>query len=207
MQITALNQGIKDKERVNVFIDGNFRIALDKTTLAQEKLFVGMTVDSKLLERLKDLDAYNLVSRKILSWVLLKPRSSKEISDKVKKIVSTRSSSSFDKNIDTPTLIEFVIGKLSEYDFNDKTFGKWWVENRHSQGKYGKNRVYAELLKKGVNSRLAKELVNSYYLNDTALAKSLLQKKYGVSSIKDIKDFKLRSKAYRLLVSKGFSIV
>lgn len=207
MIITALNQGIKDKERVNVFIDGSFKMALDKSTLTQENLFVGKEVQSELFERLKDLDTYNLIARKVLNWSLSRPRSSKEIADKVQKIISNRNSNSLNQNIDIKTLTEFVINKLNEFGINDRAFGIWWVENRHSQAKYGRNRILAELTKKGINSSLAKELLNTYFEDDSEIAKNLLNKKFGVNSVKEIKDYKIKAKAYRFLVSKGFKAI
>jgi len=207
MQITALKQGIKDKERVNLFVDGSFKIAIDKATLTQEMLFVGKVVDKTFLEKLKNLDTYNLITRKLISWTASRPRSSREIADKIKMIVNNRNSNSFNNQIDTNLLIEHVVNKLKDFDITDSKFGIWLIENRHSQGKYGKQRIQSELVSKGLSSSLAKELLNEHYIEDTNIAIKLLEKKFGVVSVKDIKDPKLKSKAYRFLITKGFKVI
>lgn len=207
MKITGLNQAIKDKERVNVFIDGEFTVALDKNTITQELLFVGKEIDSDYLIKLKDIDSYNLISRKILSWALSRPRSFGEVKEKINKIISNRKSTSFNANLNKEDLYKYIADKLDKNSINDTTFAAWWIQNRVAQGKYGKARINSELIAKGVNSAIVKRLLNEYYPEDTATVENLLVKKFGVTSIKDIKDAKIRARAYRYIVSKGFRVL
>lgn len=207
MQISALSQGKKDKERVNVYIDGEFFMALDKDTLVQEKLFVGKEVDQQYVNSLKDTDTYNFVSRKIINWSLLRPRSSKEIEEKILKLIRKRDSSSFNKDVDIKSLTEFVIEKADKIGVNDDTFGKWWVSQRKLQKKYGEKRVYMELIKKGLTPAHSKKLLKDFGKDSSNTASELLKKKFNVSSIKEITDYNQKAKAYRYLVSRGFKPV
>jgi len=204
MQVTALSQAIKDKERVNVFVDGEFFLALDKNTIIQEKLFVGKELDGTYIQKLKDIDSYNLVFRKVLNWAISRPRSTFEVKEKINKIILNRKSKSFNSNLNKEDLNKFVINKLANNNINDFEYATWWVKNRVAQGKYGEKRIAAELSSKGINSSTIRQLLSEHYPKDNSVVIKLLSKKFGVTSIKQIPDQKIRAKAYRYIVSKGF---
>lgn len=204
MQITALTQTIKDSERVSIFVDGEFALAVDKSTLISQHLTIGREVSESYLAQLKDIDVYNLITRKVINWMASRPHSSREIKTKVAEIIKKRQDRSLNLDIDVTDLTEYVVYKLAGIGFDDRSFARFWIEGRRDQAKYGKQKVMAELSAKGVDRATAIELIEEYFPDDKQNALILLQAKFGVDSVSQIKDTKEKARAYRYLASRGF---
>lgn len=77
------------------------------------------------------------------------------------------------------------------------------MTERGRQGKYGPRKVLAELQSKGVPLKMASAALAKFFPENN-LEEELLQKKFGVSKLSEIKDVKEKAKAWRLIKSRGF---
>ena len=78
MIVTDLKQGLKNPNRVNVFIDGKFSFSLDVAQIVDYKLKKGATISAEKLQELKSASEFGKLYQRTLEWVLIRPRSVKE---------------------------------------------------------------------------------------------------------------------------------
>ena len=77
--ITDLKQGLKNPERVNVFVDGKFLFSLNVAQVVDFKLKVGVKLDEERLAELKRASEFGKLYQRALEWVLARPRSEREV--------------------------------------------------------------------------------------------------------------------------------
>lgn len=214
MLITSITQAQRDRERVNIFLDGEFSFGIDKQTLANYMLHQGLEISAELKTEILTTDAQNYLYRKLLFAWQQKPRSQKDLKTKALAMLSRREEKASAKKhleIDPDKILPTVFEKLAVHGCTDTSFAEWYATQRAQQGKYGPRRVVSELRAKGVDPKLTQQAVHKAFVqqfsNSNDLAKSLLLKKYQVESIKQINDFKQRAKAYRWLLSRGVTPV
>jgi regulatory protein len=210
MQITNIVQAKKDKERVNIFVDGQFALAIDKHTLLKANIYKGKEFTEQELQDLANSDNIAYLTRKLVSWCYKKPHSSKEIKSKIAEMVDKRARAQAkgeEKDVVKPDLDlinQEVLARLARQGCTDQEFCKWYVQERSRQGKYGKNKIVSELLVKGISRPMAEKFTQEYLVNQDEVATKNLQKKFGVDSVSEIDNFATKAKAIRYLRSKGF---
>ncbi|MBR2543566.1 RecX family transcriptional regulator [Candidatus Saccharibacteria bacterium] len=150
MKITNLKQGVKNPERVNVFVDGMFSFSLDISQVVEFRLKVGMEISEEELAKFKNASDFGKLYQRTLEWVLIRPRSEKEVRDYLAR--KLRASSEFS---------EQIINRLIEKKYlDDYKFAKWYVENRFVKKGISKKRLQMELMKKGISKDIIDEVLD-----------------------------------------------
>ena len=80
-KITDLKQGVKNQNRVNVFVDGKYSFSLDIAQVVDLGVKVGKLVTPEELEELKKASEFGKLYQRALEWVLVRPRSERETND------------------------------------------------------------------------------------------------------------------------------
>ncbi|TMC15580.1 MAG: hypothetical protein E6J34_21745 [Chloroflexi bacterium] len=164
MRITSLQQQTNNAERVNIFVDGNFLLAVHATIVLEMNLKIGQELTAEQLERLHQEEAQQQALERALNFLSLRPRSRQE----VRNYLRGKST--------PPTLIDAVIERLEQMDLvNDRNFATFWVETREQFNPKGAQALKHELRMKGVGSSLIEELVDDERDEEKAL--SAAQKK------------------------------
>ena len=135
-------------------------------------------------------------SLKLLSF---RPRSIKEISDKLKQYSSK-------KKISEET-IDQVINYLKDQKFlNDEEFVQWWFTQRKSFRPKGFQLIKLELMRKGID----KELIERFFADsknkgedEFFSAMRVIEKK--INLLKNLHKEEKKAKIIRLLATRGFS--
>jgi regulatory protein len=97
-RITALKLQKRNKERVNVYLDGEFAFGLARIVAAW--LQVGQELDEEKIAALLAQDGVEVAYQRALKFISYRPRSEKEVEDNLKKH-------------DVPTdTIELIMGRL-----------------------------------------------------------------------------------------------
>jgi regulatory protein len=133
---------------------------------------------------------YNL----ILRFLSYRPRSEKEVRDKLKR-----------KQVDS-SIAEKIIAKLKEKKFiNDEEFAKGWIENRLRFKPRSLRLIGFELKQKGIAQELTDKLIDNTKAisGDLDSAKKLVQKK--IEKFKALPKQEVYQKLGRFLASKGFN--
>lgn len=79
LTITALRQGVKRLNRVNVFINNQYSFSLDIAQVVDFKLSIGKSITDGDLQQYKKASAFGKEYQKALEWALIRPRSLEEL--------------------------------------------------------------------------------------------------------------------------------
>ena len=193
-EITDIKSCVKNQNRVNIFIDGEFSFSLDIAQVVDFHLKVGKKLEPEEVEKLKRASAYGKLYSSTLEWVLMRPRSIKETRDHLKnklfklKIDNKRREENRERMKTDPEFkklardykihtrerevfaeedIEKVISALIEKDYlDDRKFATWFIENRFASKGISQIRLRQELTKKGIDSKLIDELLENSARNE-----------------------------------------
>lgn len=83
--VTELKQGVKNPNRVNVFIDGKYEFSLDVTQVVEYKLKKGMELTAEQVAEYKKASEYGKLYQRTLEWVLSRPHSERETRDYLRR--------------------------------------------------------------------------------------------------------------------------
>ena len=131
MIVTDLKQGLKNPNRVNVFIDGKFSFSLDVAQVVDYKLKKGVAISVEKLQELKSASEFGKLYQRTLEWVLMRPRSVKETRDYV--VGKFRKSSSdalvparrYGRDFARPLLVSSGWSSKSILEFSDNIFSRF----------------------------------------------------------------------------------
>lgn len=135
--ITALVAQKRNKERVNVYLDGEFAFGL--ALIEALKLHKGQQLSDDDIARLKALDEIEVARDRALNFLSYRPRSSEEVRRNLRK-----------KEFAEQT-IETVIERLTGAGLlDDAAFARYWVDNRERFEPRSRRALRYELSRKGV---------------------------------------------------------
>ncbi|MGI6153757.1 MAG: regulatory protein RecX [Christensenellaceae bacterium] len=188
MEITAVKICEKNKERSNIFIDGQFACALFHETIVNNNLKPGVQVDTQTLQAIRLEDSEKYAFSVALKYVATKVRSRMEIEKKL-----------YDKGLDE-IVVEAAIEKLAEYGYvDDEQYAALLVEEYGNR--YGKRVLKQKLKEKGIAEEIVVQTLEAMAGEKTALLD--LMKKYAYKTRND-EPQKRRQKVVRALLAKGF---
>lgn len=138
--ITALKAQSRDKERVNVFLDGEFAFGL--VLIHALWLKIGQHLSDEDIATLQEADTLEKAQQRALNLISYRPRSEKEVRLRLKNA-----------QVDE-TSIQTVVQRLKDAGLLDDTaFSQQWVESRVRASNRGKRMIRWELKQKGVGDK------------------------------------------------------
>ena len=151
--ITDLRQGVKNPDRVNVFVNNRFSFSLDISQVVDLGVKKGLVITPEQLEEFKKASEFGKLYQRALEWVLMRPHSKKETRDYLYKKVHDRK---LDKSY-----IDLIIERLESKGYiNDRKFAEYYAENRFVKKGVSRRRLEMELMKKGVSSDITSEVLS-----------------------------------------------
>ncbi len=138
--ITALKAQSRDKERVNVFLDGEFAFGL--VLIHALWLKIGQHLSDEDIATLQEADTLEKAQQRALNLISYRPRSEKEVRLRLKNA-----------QVDE-TSIQTVVQRLKDAGLlDDIAFSQQWVESRVRASNRGKRMIRWELKQKGVGDK------------------------------------------------------
>ena len=191
--ITKIEEGKRNKERVNIYIDNEYAFSVNKEILYKENLKVDDNVNIEDLREIVKKDNYIKCKNSALRIVERSYKSERELKDKLLL-------KGYDKDS-----IEKTMEFLKEYNFlSDNNYTKMYVKDKSKF--QGKNRIKFDLYRKGIDEEIIQEELSSIDEEDEReVAYNLVLKKYNVIAKRESDKYKLSQKLYRYIVSKGYS--
>ena len=154
LKITEIKQGVKSPNRVNVFVDGKYSFSLDIAQVVDFKLKVGKEIAEEELAEYKNQSEFGKLYQRALEWVLVRPRSEKEVYDYLYKKI-------YEKKLDK-NYIGSIVEKLKNKRYvDDLRFAEWYVENRFVKKGISKKRLRMELMKKGISKDIIEKVLDN----------------------------------------------
>lgn len=189
MVITAIKAQVKNSERISVFIDGKYVFSLTYNQLLEQKLHVGLEIDRPRLEELKHTCDFGKAYERALLYVMLRPRSYKEVRDYARR-----------KNWSTEDT-QKIIDKLTQHKYlDDANFARAWVESRILNKNISQRKLCVELKQKGVAENIISDVLKKAQYDENDALKTLINKKQKLTRYADD-----QQKLTRYLIGQGFN--
>ena len=158
--ITALEPQKRSRDRINVYLDGEYAFSLAVFTAVNLK--VGVLLSNEEITRLRTADEVERARARVLDFLSYRPRSEREIREYLQK-----------REFSSPA-IDTVVSALSDVNLiDDVAFAQYWLENRAQFRPKGKRILTQELRQKGVSSRLIDATLEAY--DEEEAARSVYQ--------------------------------
>ena len=190
MIITDIKPCKKNKNRVNIYVDGQYAFALFLETAVQAGLKTDMDLNGIDLTKIAEEDTKKYAMDAALSYIAYQMRSKKEVSDKLKQKDVVRE------------IADVTIERLEELGYlNDRNYAATYAEELKER--MGKRGIRQKLFEKGVDREIIDETLDSLGdFSDVIRAQAdKLFKKHG-----DTDDFKAAQKVIRTLLNRGFEL-
>lgn len=179
MKITDIKQGVKNPNRVNVFVDGAFAFSLDVSQVVDFKLKVGLEIAAEDLKKYKNASDFGKLYQRTLEWVLTRPRSVRETRDyldrKLRNILRGPSATNEERGSEASPITmgrservredyfefsEDILNRLIDKGYlDDAKFAQYYVENRFVKKGISRKRLKMELMKKGVSAEIVEQVL------------------------------------------------
>ncbi len=186
--ITALEIQKHKKDRVNVYLDGEFAFGLPLSEALS--LHTGQYLSDEDIERLKAADAYARARDLALRYLGIRARSTAEVRDYLRR-----------KGF-ADTTIQQVIERLQEWGYlDDEAFARFWVEERERFRPRGPIALRQELRQKGISDEIVQRVLAE--IDPEASARRALNARLRQWQHLDWRTF--RKKAGDYLARRGFS--
>lgn len=186
--ITALEPQKRKKDRVNLYIDGEFYCGLQLETALKLKLHVGTEIENNALLSAVQNSETLVAFEKCVDYLSRSMKTAKQIRDYLRK-------KGFSETVE-----ERVVEKLKEYGYvNDELYARLYVE-QNSSGK-GKRRIKGELMRKGIYKETADEIAETVSDDKQTQGANALAEKYMRNKERTQRNLQ---KLYRFLLTRGF---
>lgn len=189
MKITDVVPQKRNKNRVSVFVDGEYSFSLDSA----DALRLGVKIDAEITE--KDIEIYNLESN-------LSKAKEKAFDITARKLVTEKElrQKLCDKGYDK-MICDIVIDMMCEYNYiDDYNYCTSFFEHAKSKG-WGIMKIRSELRKKGVSDEILSEALEEFEDSPEDRIYEILERRFDAD---DLKDFKEKQRAVRFFASRGF---
>jgi len=184
MKITAVSQQAKNKDRVNVSVDGAYRFSLDVFQVADLGIRIGKEYTEKELVELEQESQFGKLYARTLEYTMMRPHSAKEIRDYLwRKTRDTKVKSRVSGELKTrkgvsQELADRVYDRLVEKGYvSDESFARYWVENRNLAKGSSQRKLIAELRAKGVEQTIIDAALSGTERSDEDELRKIIAKK------------------------------
>jgi regulatory protein len=149
-KITRIEQQKKKKNRVNIYIDGDFYSGLYKDTVIKFHLYENKEITPSEIDQIKEFEDFAAAKEKAINYISYRERSKKEIEDYLKN-----------KEIEE-VIIQKVLSDLEKADLvNNQKFASTWVKDRNKNNPKGNFALKMELKEKGINDSEIEKILQS----------------------------------------------
>jgi regulatory protein len=206
--VTDIKEAVRDKNRVNISIDDKFFCSLDIAQVVDLRLKIGRELNEEELADLKRASEFGKFYARALEYVLMRPRSSKELQDYLKRKTldrkvrvknpktgeyQTKVKAGYDSS-----LVELVFQRLEERGYiDDRRFAETWLENRNVSKGASAKKLRLELQQKGIASQIIDEVFNETKRDDHDELRKVIERK--------AKKYPDEQKLIQYLLRQGFN--
>lgn len=179
MKITSISVQVRDKDRVNVSVNGKYRFSLDVFQLVDLGIKVGKEYSEAELVALEDESRFGKLYMRALEYCLMRPHSQRELKDYLyRKTRDTRTKTGDIRKGVSVALTERVFGRLQDKGYiDDNKFAAYWIENRNLRKGSSKRKLSSELSAKGVDRTIIEQLLSETERDDMTELQKIIDKK------------------------------
>lgn len=184
MKITAITAQVANRDRVNVSIDGKYKLSLDILQVTELGVKVGRELDEAELAELEQESQFGKLYTRALEYCMMRPHSVKEVRDYLyRKTLARRYKSKKTGEIKdqagvSQSIANRVLDRLVEKGYlNDEDFTRYWLENRSLTKGASRRKLVAELRTKGVDGAIINQQLATSDRQDSQEIQKIIAKK------------------------------
>lgn len=154
-KITSITRQVKNKNRVSIFIDGNYFGSLDEKTFVNSSLKTGDTLDSATWDKLQREGECESAFNKAISYISKLMRSEVQVAKYLEK-----------KGYHEQA-ITYAIEKLKDYKYiDDEAYAKMILSHQTNVKRVGQMAIRHALKQKGISSEICEKVLMDYEEED-----------------------------------------
>jgi regulatory protein len=181
---------VRRRRRVNIFVDGEFAIALGVDLATECDVRPGREVSTAHLRALADEDARREALQSALRFLSYRPRSEQELRQRLVRKGLPRAA------------IAAAMSRVRELGYlDDAAFARFWTETRQASRPRARRVVAGELRRRGIAAEQVEEATAE--IEDEAAAYEAAGRR--VRSLRGLEYQPFRERLGRFLTSRGFS--
>ncbi|MBE7037930.1 MAG: regulatory protein RecX [Ruminococcaceae bacterium] len=192
MKITDIQNQKKNKNRVSVFVDGEYSFSLEDTDMVRLKVKIGNEITKEDIENYNRECNLTKAKNRVMDIINRRLLPKKAVIDDLIK-------RGFDKQIATEAAKEFEnLGYIDDYFFASE-----YAKDAFEYKKHGKLRIINDLCQKGIAKDIAKDVLDELELNEKDNLLYILKSRFANT---DFSDFKEKNKVIRYFATRGYNI-
>lgn len=179
MKITGISEQKKDKNRINVMVDGVYRFSLDIAQYGELGIRIGKEYTDDELIELETESQFGKVYARALEYCLMRPHSTREVGDYLyRKTRDTRTKTGGIKKGVSSDITDRVLKRLQNRGYvDDEKFARFWIENRNLKKGVSRRKLQAELRAKGVDGQIIERELAATERGDESEIQKIIAKK------------------------------
>ncbi len=203
MIITNIQSQVKNPDRLNIFIDDEFKFSLDISQVVDFRLKIGTEINDDDLRELEEASVFGKIYLRALEYCISRPRSIRELKDYLYKKTQQTKYKNRKGEIKirdgiSQKVASQVLDKLIDKKYvDDESFTRWWVENRNQRKGISRRKLQSELIAKGIDINLINLVLSESDRDDSSEIDKIITKKSARYSDKQ--------KFIQYLMRQGFS--
>ncbi len=159
MKISSISVQARDKNRVNIRVDGSYKFSLSLNQLAELRLKTGQEISATELDLLQNESQFGKLYARAMEYCFARPRSQFEVRQYLRRKTMPRRGKTGELVPGvSQELVDRVFDKLIERRYvDDSKFVDYWLENRRLKKGASQRLLRSELMAKGVSTSLISE--------------------------------------------------
>lgn len=193
MKIIKAKRG--SKNRVELIFDDGLIISLAYEIFLKSNLKSNQEISEAFLSKILEEDKLYQIKQQALKYLSLRAHTKNELRTKLRQ-----------KNFE-PQLINIVLDELEKGKFiDDASFAHHFAEEKIKASRWGKNKIKAELMKRGVSSQIISNVIDEKFGEDSEIEAGLelAMKKYRNLASRKLDQKKILNSIYSFLISRGY---
>lgn len=185
-RVTRLTVGVRDPNRVNVFLDGRFAFSLDVAQVVELGVKVDQELSPERLKELQDASEFGKLYQRTLEWALTRPHSVRETQDYLRRRQIKRRQLNRQREREEKKpfpelrsdMMELVVERLIDKGYlNDEKFAAYYIENRYVRRGVSHRRLKVELQRKGIEPEIINRLLSQESRDENQEIMKIIAKK------------------------------
>lgn len=188
MKVTAIKQQVKRQGRYSIFVEGKYAFSFSEVALLEHKISIGQKLTHAELKKLEQASTDDKVYNAVLTYAMLRPRSTWEMEQYLRRKKCS------------PSLSKKILNKLSIIGLlDDEAFARSWVNNRRLLKAVSRRRLSQELRVKRVSEEVAEKVLAEDGTDEQSVLSELVARKRKQTRYQD------NQRLMQYLAGQGFN--
>ncbi len=184
MKITGMTAQTHNPDRINIMIDGTYKLSLTIRQVVEHGLKIGMELDDVAIDMLTQDSLFGKIYMQALAWSLMRPRATHELDDYLYKktrphLVKRRSGEVVNRDGIAVEIANRVRDELIAKGYvSDESFARFWIEHRKQKSGLSLRKLRAELAAKRIDTSIVNTLLEESDRSESTELQKVNERKY-----------------------------